>query len=708
MIRGLRVGLLTLALAWLVAPPPASGHASWPRLPSEADLEQATRRLFDENRMEGEGISYVRFHDPHESDPLRSAGVLLLVSVIDRPSAPYIPPDPPKYLVFGLSGYTDQGFDYGAGAKSFNSEAERSAWIQRLYEPSPPAIPGYQRSWQSTWGSRPAPPLAPGWPGSAAPADRVRIQLSASEVRQGRLYVQGTIQSPTPITSLLFMRTQGGRLAQGQIRLDGGRLLAECEVSPGETNLFEISADQQQGPGGQVTLRVEGSRVTSAGLTEQGEVLPPPPPLPEGGGSPGVSEGRVQPGDLDEPIEPGDLDGVEPLDEPAPPQPEGGEDGAPPVDGPAGGEAPGLQGPVPGLEGVGAVPGPGSLTQAVLAGVLPALLAGLLAGAGALPGLLAGGGSLVPGSVDPAGAGAEPPASSEPDKAHPDKPAEPRDPDKESPDKQDNPAERQEAEQHAARMAALQSRVQEILRQKTAEGYYIANASMAGKVWNNFPVLSSTRDWLGGWTWGQCGEADNWGRQWLEQPLREVFGDRAETASITIKNACAPNLINHISTRVFLPDGRRLVVCFWEGLSQGRPAIMTEKEWEHLWTLKCSGVQAMGELGRELAQAGQPGPPSGEAPQAHLERQRRWEEHLRRLGIPDDGRPAPTLDPMVIERSADEDALKNYILQAGGDERQGIQRFLGQRGLGEPGTPGYEQKLAHRRLLVKSWQREPW
>jgi len=653
------------------------------RVPTDAEIQAAAQAFFAENRIPGEEVSMLRLRNPDEPDPVRSAELLLLFTVIDRPSAPYIPPDPPKYFAVQLVG-DGTPFEFGLGP-SFSSSEQRSAWIEKLFAPNPPVI-GHP------YDPRPAGGYLRGWGESSR--ERVEVSLTSRLVQDGVLKLEGNLSGPSPITSALFMRNRGGPLVQGHVQMTRGRFQAECALEPGTSNEFKLTFDQQDGPGAEITLTVEGNQISVAGTTADGQVQTPtgqPPGLPprepvQGQTDPVLPVPPEPVADPSAPDQPGPGQPTDSAPEQTGPTPAVGvtapgtaspmpEPGPAPGTGPAVG--PGSQGQPeagPGLQGVGQVPGPADLGQAILGTTLPALITAL--------------GSVLWGAV-----GSSPSSSSS-------------SPSNSSPTPANSASSSSQPEATAGEQTLLgdfTSKLNSLIEQKAQAGYYIKNTSMAAKVWNGFPVLSSTRDWLTGHTGGQCGEADEWGRSWIAEPLRETFGEQALVEPIVIQNSYLPNAVNHISTRVILPSGRRVVACFWDGLGRGKMTLMSEKEWEHVWSQRCSGV--LGVLSQGKVRGDHPGL-EGPGLDEGVQRREAWREHCRRLGVVDERSDPPTLDPMVIGRSDKENALKECITKAGGDTRKGIEAFLRSR---LPSDPVAAQKVQQQRQIwVKSYLQDPW
>ena len=151
----------------------------------------------------------------------------------------------------------------------------------------------------------------------------------------------------------------------------------------------------------------------------------------------------------------------------------------------------------------------------------------------------------------------------------------------------------------------LRERMQVIIEEATREGYYIRNPDLIRKVWHNFPVWEAVKDWATGSTGGHCGEAADWGAGWLTpSDVETIFGAGTTYDTVLIQNgrsSVAGYFINHIANRVTLPDGRRYIVDFWEGLVTGQsaPAIIPEAVWVARWTTRCNVPAVSGTGGND-------------------------------------------------------------------------------------------------------------
>jgi hypothetical protein len=150
---------------------------------------------------------------------------------------------------------------------------------------------------------------------------------------------------------------------------------------------------------------------------------------------------------------------------------------------------------------------------------------------------------------------------------------------------------------------ALQDKFQQIIKDKVKEGYYVRNPNLIRKVWNNFPITSSTIEWWYDLKGGQCGEFADWGRQWVKDWAQQTYGPGVVVDSIWVgerssrypdgllDSADALIQANHVANRVILPNGESLVIDFWDGVTQyrdkGDAALANIKPIpEHEWTQK--------------------------------------------------------------------------------------------------------------------------
>ena len=121
--------------------------------------------------------------------------------------------------------------------------------------------------------------------------------------------------------------------------------------------------------------------------------------------------------------------------------------------------------------------------------------------------------------------------------------------------------------------------MQEVITRKMEEGYFVRNSNLLKKAWNN-TIGRVANEWVGGYKGGQCGEYGEWGIEWSKDSIQEMFGKEAVVTDIAIHNN---RFLGHRATKVILPDGRRLVLDYWEGMPAGKAKIYTEEEWVRHW-----------------------------------------------------------------------------------------------------------------------------
>jgi hypothetical protein len=133
-------------------------------------------------------------------------------------------------------------------------------------------------------------------------------------------------------------------------------------------------------------------------------------------------------------------------------------------------------------------------------------------------------------------------------------------------------------------MQDLRSAVDQIIITRTQEGYFIRNPHLPVKIWNW--TIGGVYNWLAGNTGGQCGEAAGWGREWISNDVRRIFGNNALVEEIIVN----PNgYSNHASTQVVLQNGDRYIVDMWQGMHEGSSRIYKEDEWLATWKERIGG-----------------------------------------------------------------------------------------------------------------------
>jgi hypothetical protein len=102
---------------------------------------------------------------------------------------------------------------------------------------------------------------------------------------------------------------------------------------------------------------------------------------------------------------------------------------------------------------------------------------------------------------------------------------------------------------------------------------------------------------FGGYKGGQCGEFCDWGKGWVNKTVHDTYGDGVIITDITMNEK---GWRNHAATRVILPDGRRVVIDFWESIHKGYSCIYTEKQWIDKYTKSVGGPVTRSDLEKEL------------------------------------------------------------------------------------------------------------
>jgi hypothetical protein len=132
---------------------------------------------------------------------------------------------------------------------------------------------------------------------------------------------------------------------------------------------------------------------------------------------------------------------------------------------------------------------------------------------------------------------------------------------------------------------------EQTVRERIAEGYYVKNYSFIRHVRTAAAALNPFLDKSRG---GRCGEYGEWGMKWIKPCVdRHVPGAIVDDLIVEEKSSAHKKHwrdtldsmyeANHRATRVVLPDGRRFVVDYWQGVGSGQPALMPQSQWVRLW-----------------------------------------------------------------------------------------------------------------------------
>ncbi len=132
------------------------------------------------------------------------------------------------------------------------------------------------------------------------------------------------------------------------------------------------------------------------------------------------------------------------------------------------------------------------------------------------------------------------------------------------------------------RQENLEKAMDQIIKNKMDEHYYVRNPGVLDKFWNN-SIGWVWNEKLGNWKGGQCGEYGQWGADWIKDSVKDIYGDDVVVESITLERN---SRVNHRATLVILPDGERKVLDFWDGMQKGNGQIMDEKDWLKKWNEK--------------------------------------------------------------------------------------------------------------------------
>lgn len=163
----------------------------------------------------------------------------------------------------------------------------------------------------------------------------------------------------------------------------------------------------------------------------------------------------------------------------------------------------------------------------------------------------------------------------------------------------------------AAELRALDERFGQTVRERLDEGYWVRNPDLMSKLWNTI------RHPFWGTRSGQCGEFAAHGTRWMRDHIAERFGPGAIVDEVYVarRSVIKPDKdlldtldshlpVNHAATRVILPDGRRMVMDFWDAMGPGRGEsahLVPEREWAARWTERIpSGQVSRSEAEQQL------------------------------------------------------------------------------------------------------------
>jgi hypothetical protein len=150
-------------------------------------------------------------------------------------------------------------------------------------------------------------------------------------------------------------------------------------------------------------------------------------------------------------------------------------------------------------------------------------------------------------------------------------------------------------------LAQFRSGLDDIIRQKLEEGYYVSNPDIWQQAILDFPVLGTAmmeevlRGAYGDRTAGgvpiephplHCQECQEEGVKWIGGLVRQTFGPGTILEQLVV-NPDSYN--NHIANQITLPNGERFIVDIWQGLKDGGARVFREEDWINAWQTKIGG-----------------------------------------------------------------------------------------------------------------------
>jgi hypothetical protein len=130
----------------------------------------------------------------------------------------------------------------------------------------------------------------------------------------------------------------------------------------------------------------------------------------------------------------------------------------------------------------------------------------------------------------------------------------------------------------------LRSRVDDVIKRKLEEGYFIRNPNLPVKAWRW--TIGGLYNWAAGNTGGQCEEAVSWGAEWLTGDIRKIFGKDVQVESLVVYRN---RIMNHTANQIVLKNGDRYVIDMWAGMDEGSSRIYKEDDWIAKWREKLGG-----------------------------------------------------------------------------------------------------------------------
>lgn len=142
----------------------------------------------------------------------------------------------------------------------------------------------------------------------------------------------------------------------------------------------------------------------------------------------------------------------------------------------------------------------------------------------------------------------------------------------------------------------LQNMMVDGFQKAKAEGWYTGNYTYVGKTGRMItcPIIKG-RDWLCGYQQGYCGEMVEVSDRLFKAGIQKMFPGAKVDQAVVLERSTMNDKeswgnwfdswadVNHVATRVTMPDGKVYIIDLWEALGSGQPRIMTETEWVNKW-----------------------------------------------------------------------------------------------------------------------------
>jgi hypothetical protein len=194
-------------------------------------------------------------------------------------------------------------------------------------------------------------------------------------------------------------------------------------------------------------------------------------------------------------------------------------------------------------------------------------------------------------------------------------------------------------------------RMNPVVQEKIAQGYFIANPEPVSAVWNTYVAPSAKG--------GVCGDFKGWGIEWSRPFIDELFGPGSILTWIHVGMPGAEQKLSHVATLAILPNGARYVLDYWMSVKLRRPCVFeSAAEWR---------VAATKEVSELFFAQSNPG-------------------------------------MLNLFYAQDMDVLSGFVAQFG--EEQGIKRYLAAHTGIDPVHA--VEVAAQRQMLVKSYRRAKW